>query len=153
MADDNTGGQESAFNVSIQTLLNLLEVIKDIKNLSARTMTPKAKDYLTPGEAQELKLKLIRSLYVQGCFLVNEKKKETKKTKIDEIWDRILKIEVKTEDSNTSVTNIDHKYAKNVPIFTKNVENDLDKILIDIQTLLQTSKLFMQMTTAGSRFD
>ena len=136
MAEDNI----SQFNVSIQSLLNLLEIVKDIKNISLRTSKAKdSDDYLTDGSGQELKLKLLRNYYVQGCVFVDKKQKE-----LETIWKDLLNVDIKYEDVNNATSNVNHKHAKWKPIYIKETENNLDDIFVKIQMLLQKSEAFIK---------
>ncbi len=126
---------EGKFNIAITYLLSINEIFKDIKNISLRTSNYGSSEYLLRGRGQELKLKLVRNLYVQASSLF-KKPEET-----GEIWDKIKKVEMKTRDINEHRIYIKEK--KLAPIYDSDVENELDNIIILIQHKLQDLKLLM----------
>ena len=138
---------EGKFNISIQILLDINQIIRDIKNISLRTSKPDNNpEYLPRGSGQKLKLKLIRNFHVQSTPLIKDEKT------MDAIWKRIKAIKIKLRDTNMCATNVNHKDARWTYVYSEDIENELDEIMIDIQKQLQKSKLFMKLEDESRLF-
>lgn len=144
MPEEDTAQGEGRFNIAIKYLLDISEILKDIKNISLRTSKPKDNDdYLELGIGQSLKLKLVRNLYVQSSSLFKTKS-ETKK-----IWNKIKAIKIKLKDTKKDFIVAQTNW---IPEYNSKIEDELDEIIISIEQELQLSKYFMPKKREGDLF-
>lgn len=148
MPEEENQTGEGKFNIAIAYLLSINKILEDIKNISLRTFKRDGDaDYLSKGDGQNLKLKLVRNLYVQASSLF-KKQSEAKK-----IWDKIKKVKIKLKDSKENyITNKEHKNANWISDYNSDIEDELDEIIILIEQELQISKYFMPVKDESGLF-
>jgi len=146
MADEETsmGNLEGKFNIALAYLLSINDLLRDINNISLRTSKQKGSvDYLSLGEGQHLKLKLVRNFLIQVSPIVKDSKE------ITSIWKRIKEVKVKFKDAkNNSVA----KSSQLIPDYNLDIENELDEIILSIQSELQELKYLMPTKSESSYF-
>jgi len=145
---EDEGQTEGRFNIAVAHLLSINKILEDLKDISLRTSKQESStDYLSEGLGQKLKLKLVRSLYVQVSSLI-AKSPNSKK-----IWDRIKKVKIKLKDAREKyITNKNHKNSNWIPDYDFSIEDELDDIIILIQIELQKLKYLVPSRDESSLF-
>ena len=64
---DDEGGGQAPFNMALATLMELRQILKEIRWASTYAIG-------TPGQTQHTKLKLVRQLFIQATPLLKDKK-------------------------------------------------------------------------------
>lgn len=146
MTDEETpiSNIEGKFNIALAYLLSINDLLREINNISLRTSKQKVSaDYLSLGDGQHLKLKLVRNFLIQVSPIVKESKK------IIPIWERIKKVKVKFKDAKSNSV---AKSSQLIPDYTLDIENELDEIILSIQSELQELKYLMPTKSESSLF-
>jgi len=123
------------FNMAIAQLQLLNGILRNIANLGSVYSEEGGEDTLTPGQAQHLKYRWVRQLYIQSIPLFD--------IKTDAEW----KKKVYTKIKNVTLLFIpkyrDCKLIGKSEGYNKELDNLLDDLVIEIQERLQTHKYFM----------
>ncbi len=138
---------EGKFNIAVSYLLSINDILREIKDISLKTSIRVVEhpNFLSVGEGQRLKYKLLRNLYVQAMPLVKGKKGND----MDKIWKMIKNVKLHRIDINKKKDGYDPFW---VDVYTKDVENELDELILAIQVQLQNNKYFMPLKSDSDLF-
>lgn len=117
----NSETSPSAFNMAVASLMRLDAILRDIKETSKQTMNM--------GQAQHVKAKLVKDFFVQASVLFKDE------TKMKELWERVK--DLKPQWTSGGEGNLGK------PIFNRDLDLKLDDIIIDTQSELQKTGVFM----------
>ena len=134
MEDNDNNNQpedkESArFNMALDTLKRLGEILKEIKNLAYKTEN-------TLAINQSIKINLVRQFFIQASPLLPDKEVENYKK---EVLGLIPKINMKYTRTYLSAS----KPIGLIVVYDEKKEKRCEEILIELQMILQEEKYFM----------
>lgn len=137
MEGDNvsTNSPAAPFNAAIDCLMRISKLIQDIKRVSVEFSmhTGIAGINLTSGQAQHIKRRLVKQLYVQAIPLLSDTSRETIKKMIDGVRPIVFQPVGRTG-----------KKANDIEIYDIGIDEKLDDIVIEIEKDLQDhGKFFM----------
>lgn len=123
----------SVFNILLALLEKVNNILKRIAEVTV--MGSHEGGDINSGQAQHIKSRLVRQLYIQSIPLIDpDKDKDWKK----EIWKRILNIKL---SYGKVIKN--YKIVGRFERFSEALEKELDDITMEIEEKLQTYKYFV----------
>lgn len=121
---DKPFGEISApFNMAINTLERLGEILREIKQVS----------FFQTGESQRTKVFLVKQFFYQAVPLLKDNIVSQYQRKILDLTPKEVKV----------VKKYTNELIKSKPVWDSALENQLDEIIIEIQQELQKEKYFM----------
>ena len=131
---NSTYKSDAPFNSAVDCLMRISRILQRIEKISVEyTLYSDISGIkLNAGQAQHIKARLVKQLYVQAIPLMSKNAKENILRKINNIKLHFSKSYNRT--GNSSVKN---------EIYNVDVDNELDMVVIDIEEDLQSSNFFM----------
>lgn len=129
MSEENPYASNTAapFNMAIDTLRRLGQLLENISRLDS---TP-----ISPNEKQPIKIALVQNLFLQAVPLLSE----DISNKYREQVLNLKPTEAKVMSNRSGIS----KPIGNKPIFSVQLEKELNQLVFDIQLELQREKYFM----------
>ncbi len=135
--EGNYDDSPAAFNMALDTLQRLGEILREIKMVSTN---PGFSEELK----QEMKIKLVKQFFIQATPLLDKKCVDEHKETILNL--RPLIVDVLDRSGLTTRT-----VGKSIAC-SEEIELTLDRIMIDLQISLQKQKYFMPASDFGDMF-
>jgi len=133
---DRTHTQPAVFNMALAQLQLINGILRNITNLGALYSEDKSDESLSPGQAQHLKSRWVKQLFIQSTPLLDPK---TDSEWREETWRKMKGIQLKYGRR----INTDQQNVGRFEGFDAEVENQLDYIVIQIVLRLQKHNYFM----------
>ena len=129
-----TDQEKAPFNMAINTLERIGEILRDLHKTEADLM-------LSPAQKQFIMISHVKQLFSQASPLLSVEGIDNKQ-RIDDIGERITKLEVPSKITNMTKGGVVFR-QENCLLFDPKLEKELFSLQIDIQRELQKLKYFM----------